>query len=83
MHRVLKPGGFLFIRVPAFMWLWSSHDEELQVRYRYQREELSKKLADAGVNVHAVNAACGPGGYGMILWVKPESYPKAAKALGV
>jgi len=51
MHRVLKPGGFLFIRVPAFRWLWSSHDEELQVRYRYQREELSKKLADAGFKV--------------------------------
>jgi len=45
--------------------------------------EYFKKLADAGVNVHAANAACGPGGYGMILWVKPESYPKAAKALGV
>ncbi len=41
------------------------------------------KVADAGVNVHAANAACGPGGYGMILWVKPESYQKAAKALGV
>src|SRR6185369_2074488 len=40
MYRVLKPGGHLFIRVPAFMWLWSSHDEELEVRYRYQREEL-------------------------------------------
>src|SRR5438874_12945144 len=23
LHRVLKPGGHLFIRVPAFMWLWS------------------------------------------------------------
>jgi SAM-dependent methyltransferase len=22
MNRVLKPGGWLFIRVPAFMWLW-------------------------------------------------------------
>jgi len=45
--------------------------------------EYFKKLADAGVNVHAGNAACGPGGFGMILWVKQESYQKAAKALGV
>jgi hypothetical protein len=45
--------------------------------------EYFKKLADAGVNIHAANAACAPGGYGMILWVKPENYPKAAKALGV
>ncbi|HEY2380774.1 MAG TPA: class I SAM-dependent methyltransferase [Terriglobia bacterium] len=51
MHRVLKPGGHLFIRVPAFMWLWSSHDDELEVRYRYQRDELAKKLAAAGFMV--------------------------------
>jgi SAM-dependent methyltransferase len=48
MHRVLKNGGHLFIRVPAFMWLWSSHDEELEVRYRYTRDELAKRLTDAG-----------------------------------
>jgi SAM-dependent methyltransferase len=48
MYRVLKPGGHLFIRVPAFMWLWSSHDEELEVRYRYRRDELIKRLSSAG-----------------------------------
>lgn len=48
MYRVLKPGGHLFIRVPAFMWLWSSHDDELEVRYRYRRDELAKSLSDAG-----------------------------------
>ena len=46
--RVLKPGGHLFVRVPAFMWLWSSHDEALQVRYRYKRDELAKKLEQCG-----------------------------------
>ena len=51
MRRVLKPGGHLFIRVPAFMWLWSSHDDELEVRYRYTRDELVKRLADAGFTV--------------------------------
>jgi len=48
MNRVLKPGGHLFIRVPAFMWLWSSHDDQIQVRHRYRREELCSKLSDAG-----------------------------------
>jgi SAM-dependent methyltransferase len=52
MHRVLKPGGHLFIRVPAFMWLWSSHDEELEVRYRYEREEFKQRLAHAGFEVN-------------------------------
>jgi SAM-dependent methyltransferase len=47
-YRVLKPGGHVFIRVPAFMWLWSSHDEELQVRYRYTVDELAKRMANSG-----------------------------------
>jgi hypothetical protein len=46
--------------------------------------EILKKLGDAGVNVHALNAACAPGGgYGMILWVKPKEIDAAAKALGI
>jgi SAM-dependent methyltransferase len=48
MQRVLKPGGHLFIRVAAFMWLWSSHDDDLQVRHRFTREELTKRLSAAG-----------------------------------
>jgi len=46
--------------------------------------EIFKRFADAGVNVHAANASCGArGGFGMIVWVRPENYDKAAKALGV
>ncbi len=46
--------------------------------------EIFKRFADAGVNVHAANATAGAkGGFGMIVWVRPENYDKAAKALGV
>jgi hypothetical protein len=46
--------------------------------------DLLGKLAAAGINVHAANATCGTGGgYGMVLWVKPEHMAPAAKALGV
>lgn len=46
--------------------------------------EILKKLADAKVSGHAAAATCGSGGgFGMILWVKPQSYETAAKALGV
>jgi hypothetical protein len=46
--------------------------------------DIMKKLGDAKVNVHAANASCsGNGGYGMILWVKPQQIEAAAKALGV
>jgi hypothetical protein len=41
------------------------------------------KLADAGVNITALDAvAAGEGRYGAILWVKPAEVRKAAKALG-
>jgi SAM-dependent methyltransferase len=59
MNRVLKPGGHLFIRVPAFMWLWSSHDEELEVRYRYTRDELAKRLSSAGFDIEWTSYANG------------------------
>src|SRR5439155_15897402 len=48
IYRVLKPGALFLIRVPAFMWLWSSHDEELQVFYRYTCDELVKRLRQSG-----------------------------------
>lgn len=41
------------------------------------------KLAHAGVNVTAADAVtAGRGRYGMLLWVRPRDYAKAAKALG-
>jgi hypothetical protein len=44
---------------------------------------LLAKLATAKVNVVASAAvAAGKGRYGMILWVKPKDYRRAAKALG-
>jgi hypothetical protein len=43
-----------------------------------------QKLADAGINVTAADAvAAGKGRYGMLLWVKPRDYARAARALGV
>jgi hypothetical protein len=41
------------------------------------------KLAERKVNVVAADAvAAGKGRYGMILWVRPKVYAKAARALG-
>jgi len=45
--------------------------------------ELMTKLADAKINVTAMNAvAAGAGRYGAILWVKPGDVNKATKLLG-
>jgi hypothetical protein len=46
--------------------------------------ELMSKLAEAGINVTALDAvAAGAGRYGAIFWVKPGDVNKAAKVLGV
>lgn len=45
--------------------------------------EVHKKLADAKINVTAIDAVCaGAGRYGAILWVAPRDYAKAAGLLG-
>lgn len=41
-----------------------------------------QKLADSKINVIAADAVCaGKNRYGMILWVKPRDYARAARAL--
>jgi hypothetical protein len=41
-----------------------------------------RRLAEAGINVTAADAVtAGKGRYGMIVWVKPRDYARAAKAL--
>lgn len=50
-HRVLKPGGELFILVPAFMFLWSSHDEANGHFRRYTKHTLSQVLRENGFRV--------------------------------
>ena len=45
--------------------------------------DMLQKLADAGINVTAVDAACaGQGRYGAILWVAARDVARAARALG-
>jgi SAM-dependent methyltransferase len=40
----LKPGGFLIITVPAFSFLWGSHDESHHHKRRYRLNELVGKM---------------------------------------
>lgn len=49
--RVLKPGGRLLITVPAYMTLWTHHDEMLWHKRRYRRSQLKKLLTGAGFQV--------------------------------
>jgi SAM-dependent methyltransferase len=51
MKRILRPGGYGIITVPAHKWLWSSHDIALQHRRRYNAGELRAKLEAAGLGI--------------------------------
>ena len=46
IYKLLKPGGFLIFTVPAFNFLFSSHDVYLKHYRRYSKKELNQKLAD-------------------------------------
>jgi SAM-dependent methyltransferase len=49
MQRVLKPGGGLMVRVPAFQFLHGPHDVVLHTHHRYSAGEMDEKLRGAGL----------------------------------
>jgi SAM-dependent methyltransferase len=50
-YRILKPGGYLIISVPAFMFLWTHNDELNAHVRRYTAGELGQKLTQSGYTV--------------------------------
>jgi len=57
IYRVLRPGGFAFVRVPAYEWLRSGHDEALKVQRRYTLGELSDEMQRVGFTVRRATYA--------------------------
>lgn len=53
--RVLKPGGYLFLRLPAFSWLRRGHDEFVQSQRRYQRRPLQNLVEAAGFKIEIIS----------------------------
>jgi ubiquinone/menaquinone biosynthesis C-methylase UbiE len=51
MFRVLRPNGLAFVRVAAYDWMRSGHDEALNTQRRYNLSEISQKLERAGFTV--------------------------------
>jgi SAM-dependent methyltransferase len=51
LYRVLRPGGNLLLRLPAFDWLRSSHDADIGTRHRYTIGEMEEKLKRAGFRI--------------------------------
>jgi SAM-dependent methyltransferase len=53
--RILKPGSFLFLTVPAGMWLWTKSDVEAGHKRRYAIQDLTAKLKQAGFSIIFIN----------------------------
>ncbi|MEK7794580.1 MAG: class I SAM-dependent methyltransferase, partial [Candidatus Hydrogenedentota bacterium] len=49
-RRVLKPGGSLYLNVPAYEWLRSSHDRAIHTDQRFTRGEIVRLLREAGLS---------------------------------
>jgi len=49
--RVLRPGGLLLLRAPAYQWLRGAHDTAVHTRHRYTRSELAAAVRQAGFDV--------------------------------
>jgi SAM-dependent methyltransferase len=50
-RRVLKPGGRVFIFVPAHRWLWSLQDEVSHHRRRYTARSLRETVESSGLDI--------------------------------
>ena len=46
--RVLRPGGLLLLRMPAYQWLFGRHDELVHNLRRYTRGEVARQLREHG-----------------------------------
>ncbi|MFZ2726715.1 MAG: class I SAM-dependent methyltransferase [Methylococcaceae bacterium] len=52
VHLKLNEKGILLITVPAYMFLWSSHDEAVNHKRRYLKSQLVKLLENAGFKIN-------------------------------
>ncbi len=55
IYRVLKPGGRLFVNLPAYAFLRSEHDAAAWVEHRYTGAEVRSKFHIAGFRVQRLS----------------------------
>ena len=51
IYRVLKPGGFLLVSVPAYQFLWSAEDEALGHFRRHSKSSLTHLMVGEGISI--------------------------------
>lgn len=52
---IIKPGGYLLLRVPAFNWLRGYHDERVHTARRYSRAQVEALCTQAGLQMTSVS----------------------------
>jgi ubiquinone/menaquinone biosynthesis C-methylase UbiE len=57
VHRVLRPGGVLLVRVSAHPWLWGPHDVAFNTGRRWRLDDLIHHLQTAGLVVERTTYA--------------------------
>ena len=81
-QRCLRPGGLLFLNLPAYESLRSSHDEAIHTARRYRRATLARLLREAGLEPRRVthwNTLLFPG-LALVRRLRRPSRPAAATA---
>ena len=51
IYHSLRKDGDLLLTVPAYQWMWSTHDERLHHKRRYVKREIIGKLRRAGFDI--------------------------------
>ena len=55
IKRLLSPGGCVVITVPAFQWLYGTHDEFLHHKRRYSADQIRKVAASSGFAIRRIS----------------------------
>jgi len=56
-HRVLKPAGKLYVRLPAYQWMYADHDRHQQTFRRYHRLDLIDRVKEPGFRILKISYA--------------------------
>jgi SAM-dependent methyltransferase len=57
MRRVLRPGGYVLLHLPAYPWLTSQHDRAVDNVRRYSAGGVRALLSDAGLSIRRLTFA--------------------------
>lgn len=55
VRTLLAAGGRVLLTVPAYSWLWSTHDQHLHHKRRYSKGELREKAAASGLRIEKIS----------------------------